>query len=36
MFSVAATRSDHQDLLNRLHQTPDLRDMDATPGAEVE
>jgi putative Mg2+ transporter-C (MgtC) family protein len=36
MFSVGATRSDHEDLLNRLHQTPDLRDVDSTPGPEVE
>jgi putative Mg2+ transporter-C (MgtC) family protein len=36
MFSVGATRNDHQELLNRLRQTPDLRDVDATPGPEVD
>jgi putative Mg2+ transporter-C (MgtC) family protein len=36
MFSVAATLSDHLELLNRLRQAPDLRDVDSTPGAEVE
>jgi putative Mg2+ transporter-C (MgtC) family protein len=36
IFSVDANRSDHQELLNRLRQAPDLRDVDATPGAEVE
>jgi putative Mg2+ transporter-C (MgtC) family protein len=36
LFSVGATRNDHEELLNRLRQVPNLRDVDSTPGPEVE
>lgn len=36
VFSVGATRSEHQDLLDRLRQSEDLRNVEATPGPEIE
>ncbi len=36
VFSVGATRSEHQYLLERLRQSPDLGNVEATPGPEVE
>jgi putative Mg2+ transporter-C (MgtC) family protein len=36
VFSVGATRSEHQDLLNRLRQAEDLRNVEASPGPEIE
>jgi putative Mg2+ transporter-C (MgtC) family protein len=35
-FSVGATRSEHQELLNRLRRSEDLRNLEASPGPEVE
>ncbi len=36
VFSVGATRSEHQELLNCLRQSEDLRDVEASPGPEIE
>lgn len=36
VFSVGATRSEHQELLNRLRQSEDLRNVEASPGPEID
>lgn len=36
VFSVGATRSEHQDLLNSLRQASDLSGVEATPAPEIE
>jgi putative Mg2+ transporter-C (MgtC) family protein len=35
-FTVAGTRNEHKELMDSLRQSPDLRNIEATPGLEIE